>query len=227
MPLVKGVDQQTPDWLQMRIGCVTASRVADVMAKLKKGGEAAARRDYKTEIICEMLTGRAADHYVTPAMEWGIENEKYARNAYEVETGNAVEDGGFALHETITHFGASPDGLVHDDGLVEIKCPTTAVHIDWVAAGVVPPEYQWQMLAQMACAERQWCDFVSYDSRLPDKFQLFVRRFARDEARIKEMEEEVMQFLTECVEQVKKLEKAKFVSLKVDDLEEKLERSLK
>jgi putative phage-type endonuclease len=221
MPLVD-VEQGTSEWLQMRIGCVTAARVADVMAKLKNGGEAAGRRNYKSEIVCEMLTGRAIEHYVTPAMEWGIENEIFARNAYEVVVGE-TERAGFALHEKITRFGASPDGFAGVDGLVEFKCPTTATHLDYIAAGVVPAEYHWQMLAGMACTERRWCDFVSYDPRLPKKFQLFIRRFERDEARICEMENEVEKFLWECVEQVQKMEKSKFVD--ISSTEGKLQES--
>jgi hypothetical protein len=198
----------------------------DLMSKLKNGGESAARRAYKTEIICEMLTGRATDHYVSPAMVWGLDNEIYARNAYEVALGEVVEPGGFAIHERVARFGASPDGLISPDGCVEFKCPTTATHLEYINAGVVPVEYHWQMLAEMACAERQWCDFVSYDPRLPKKFQLFIRRFPRDDKRIAEMEAEVEKFLWECVEQVKKLEKATLVTLKADDLEERLEESL-
>lgn len=223
MPLVD-VEQQSAEWLQMRIGCVTASRVADVMARLKSGGEAMARKNYKAEIICEMLTGRAAEHFVTPAMEWGIDNEQFARNAYEVELETVIEPGGFALHERITRLGASPDGLVGDDGLVEFKCPTTATHLGYIIGGVVPAEYHWQMLCQMACADRQWCDFVSFDPRLPKKLQLFVRRFERDDARIAEMEAEVEKFLWECVEQVKALDKTKFID--VSTLEGKLQESL-
>jgi len=212
MPLVD-VEQGTAEWLVMRIGCVTASRMNDVMAKLKtKDKEAQVRKDYKAAIVCEMLTGRAQDNYVSPAMEWGLDNEIFARNAYEVEV-SPTEPGGFALHASIPRFGASPDGLVGDFGLVEFKCPTTAVHLDYIANGIVPEEYHWQMFAQMSCAERSWCDFVSFDPRLPKKFQLFIRRLDRDDARIAEMEAEVMKFLQECVDAVKLLEKSKMVEL--------------
>jgi len=212
MPIVEGLQQQTAAWIVARIGMVTASRMNDVMSKLKNGKESAARRDYKAEIVCEMLTGRAADHYVSPAMEWGIENERFARTAYELEVA-PTEPGGYATHPTIVRFGASPDGFVGDKGLVELKCPTTAVHLAYIAAGVVPEEYHWQLLAQLACTEREFVDFVSYDLRLPEKFQLFVRRFHRDEERIKQMEDEVVAFLFEVVEQVKVLEKVKLVDV--------------
>jgi putative phage-type endonuclease len=212
MPLVE-VEQGSAEWLLMRVGCVTGSRMADVMAKLKrKDGEAQCRQDYKSEIICETLTGLSSPHYVSKDMEWGIENEIFARSVYEVEVGT-VEPVGFALHPKIKRFGASPDGLVGTDGLVEFKCPNTSTHIEYILRGVVPAEYHWQMLAEMACAERQWCDFVSYDPRLPKKLQLFVRRFARDEQRIAEMEVEVVKFLAEVDEQIDQLMKKTLVDL--------------
>lgn len=224
MPLVE-VEQRSAEWLAMRVGIVTGSRVADVMAKLKrKEGEAQCRADYKAEIVAEILTGRAAQHYVSPSMEWGVENELFARSVYEVELG-AIEPVGFALHSKIARFGASPDGLVGEDGLVEFKCPNTATHIDYIIRGVVPAEYQCQMLAEMACAERQWCDFVSYDPRLPKRLQLFVRRFERDEARICEMEKEVEQFLAEVDELIAKVNACTLVDLDLT-LESQLRASL-
>lgn len=208
MPVVEGIEQQTPEWLQMRVGMVTASRVADALDFLKKGGESAKRRNYRTEIISECLTGRAAEHYVTPAMEWGIENEPVACAAYEMRLDAETDPGGFHIHDQITRFGASPDRLIGEDGLLEIKCPTTAIHIEYIVAGVTPEEYQPQMLAEMACTGRQWCDFVSFDPRLPKKLQLFVRRFPRDNSRIAAMEEEVLKFLEEVIATIKLLEQA-------------------
>lgn len=209
MPIVEWIEQQTPEWLQIRTGMVTASRVADVIAQRKKGtGELKCRADYRTEIVMECLTGRAAEHYVTPAMEFGIENEPLARAAYEIRLDREIEPGGFHIHDKITRFGASPDGLLGDDGLVEIKCPMTETHINWILAGVTPEEYRPQMLAEMACTGRRWCDFVSFDPRLPKKLQLFVRRFQRDDARIAEMESEVLKFLEEVIETIKLLEQA-------------------
>jgi len=225
MPLVEGLEQGTAEWLQMRIGIVTGSRVADVMAKLKrKDGEAQCRADYKAELICERLTGLTYEHYVSPAMEWGLQNEIFARNAYEGAVGD-VQLVGFALHSRINRFGASPDGLVATDGLVQFKCPNTATHIEYIIGGVVPAQYQWQMLAEMACAERQWCDFVSYEPRLPKKLQLFVRRFERDEARIREMESEVEKFLGEADEAIERLNKSTLVDLD-PTLETKLRASI-
>lgn len=206
MPIVE-VEQGTAEWLQMRVGCVSASRVADVLAKLKtKDAEAKTRQDYKSALVCERLTGRPSDNYVSPAMEWGIENECLAKAAYEVETGNDVEPAGLAMHESIKWLVASPDGLVAHDGLIECKCPNTTTHINYILSGVVPAEYQAQMLCQMACTGRQWCDFVSYDPRLPKRLQLFVRRFPRDDQRIAEMEAEVVKFLAEVEELMASLE---------------------
>lgn len=212
MPIVEGVEQQTAEWLQMRIGCVTGSRVADVMNKLKGGGESQKRKDYKAQLICEILTGKATEHFVTQAMEWGIDNEPFAREAYGIEVAE-VEKVGFALHPTIERFGASPDGLVGSDGLVEFKCPQTATHIEYVIAGIVPSQYEWQMLAEMVCAERQWCDFVSFDPRLPKGLQLFVRRFQRDDARIAEMEKEVWKFLDEVAAILNQVSGAKLLDV--------------
>lgn len=206
MPIVEGLEQQTPEWIQMRIGIVTGSRVPDVMAKLKRGtGEAAARRNYRNELVIENLTGRACEHYVTQAMEWGIQQEKFARNAYEVATNAIVEPVGFALHPKIGKFGASPDSLVGDDGVLEIKCPTSETHLEWMLSGVVPVDYEPQMLAEMACTERKWCDFVSYDPRMPDKLQLYIRRLHWDDEKIAAMEQEVCKFLDELADALKSI----------------------
>lgn len=226
MPIVD-VEQQSPDWLAMRVGAVTASRVADVMAKLvRKNGESAARANYKAELVCERLTGLTYDHFTTAAMQWGIDNEPLAKAAYEIETGLEINPAGLAMHRSIKWLMASPDGLVGEDGLVECKCPTTATHIDYIMQGVVPAEYQPQMLCQMACTERKYCDFVSFDPRLPKKLQLFVRRFERDNARITAMEAEIEKFLSEVDEQIAKLKESKLIDLD-GTLETKLRESLR
>jgi putative phage-type endonuclease len=203
------VDQQTPEWLAARIGCVTASRVKDVVAKLKNGKESAARTSYKLELLTEALTGRATEHYVSQAMDFGSENEPLARTTYEIAKGVEVERVGFVLHPTIKRAGASPDGLVGEDGLVEIKVPNTTTHLSYVIGEVVPEEYKPQMMWQMACADRDWCDFVSYDPRLPEDFGLFVVRYQRDEDVIKEMEFAVQTFINELNEMCGKLLKHK------------------
>ncbi len=199
--------QGSEEWLASRAGKVTASRIADVMAKIKTG-EAAARRDYRAQIVAEILTGKPQEGgFVNAEMQWGTEQEPFARAAYEVARDVMVDQVGLVLHPQIDRAAASPDGLV-SDGLVEIKCPKTATHLQYLIDGGVPKQYQPQMLWQMACAERAWCDFVSFDPRLPERLQMFVVRFQRDDAKIKEMEAEVLSFLAEVDGVLAKLEAA-------------------
>jgi putative phage-type endonuclease len=195
--IIEGLEQQTPEWYTMRKGMVTGSRVADIVTRLKKGGYSAARQTYLMEIACARLTGLMPDHHVSPAMEWGIANEPFARAAFELANDCMVESIGFAIHPKIEYFGASPDGLIGEEGVLEIKCPTSDTHLSYILAGVVPVEYCPQMLAEMACTERQFCDFVSFDPRMPENLQLFMRRFHRDDKLIAMMEEEVQIFLGE------------------------------
>jgi hypothetical protein len=196
-PMIFECEHGSPEWLRARCGIVTASRCVDLLATTKKGTEAAARRNYRAELIAEILTGRAAQHYVTREMEWGIEQEQYARAAYEIHSNIFVETPGFVLHPTVDRFGASPDGLVGDLGLVQIKCPNTSTHLEYMLAGAIPLEHAPQMLAEMACAGRMWNDFVSFDPRLPPHLQLFVKRYYRDDALIAQLEQAVTQFNAE------------------------------
>lgn len=213
--MIVDCEQGTAEWIQLRTGMVTASRMADVISKLKpKKGEApeavkykAEHANYLTELVCESLTGRAQDHYVSPAMQWGTDMEPLARAAYEDAKDVIVDTVGFATHPTVKRFGASPDGLIGTDGLVEFKCPLTATHITWFLEGKVPEDYQPQMLAEMACTERQWCDFVSFDPRLPKKLRMYCVRFRRDEERINAMEAEVEKFLAEVDDTISLLDK--------------------
>lgn len=207
--IVEDLLQGSPQWLAMRCGIPTASRLRDILP-LKRGGESQARRDYKAEIVCEILTNKTAEHFVSPAMQWGLDNEMLAREAYANAMDVEVGQIGFALHDTITKFGASPDGVIGDDGLLEIKCPTTATHLEYIIGGVVPEEYRPQMYGQMACMpERQWNDFVSYDPRMPKKYRLFVRRLTRDEGNIAALEGEVVKFNAEIALMLEELAKAK------------------
>ena len=198
--------QGSADWFAARIGKVTASRLSDVMATIKSG-EAAARANYRAELVAERLTGVQAESYTSPDMERGTEMEPFARAAYEAHRLVMVDQVGFIDHPTIPNTGASPDGLVGDKGLLEIKVPKTATHIGYLTAGVVPSKYQPQMLWQMACTGREWCDFVSYEPRLPGNLALFVVRFERDDKRIYEMESEVLLFLNEIEQTIDKLNK--------------------
>jgi putative phage-type endonuclease len=198
------MDQRTEEWFAARAGKVTASRVADVMARTKSG-YSASRANYMAQLICERLTGSPSEMFQNAAMAWGTEQEPAARGAYEARTGVLVQEVGFVPHPTIEGAGASPDGLVDPNGLVEIKCPNTATHIDTLIGNEPPGKYRWQMMMQMACTGRQWCDFVSYDPRMPEKMQLFVTRLHRDDKAIFEMESEIRKFLAELEAKIETL----------------------
>ena len=225
MPIVDCV-QHSPEWLASRCGRVTGSRMADVMSYLKRGGESQARKDYRSELVCEILTGMTPEHYVSPAWQFGIDNELLARAAYEIERDVIVEEVGFAIHPTILRCGASPDGLLPDGGVLEIKCPNTSTHIEYICAGLPPEQYRWQMFAEMACCERQWCDFVSYDARLPKDLRLFIVRLAWHDELIRQMEAEVLKFLAETDEVIAMLKTADPAKGIPPSLETKLQRSL-
>jgi putative phage-type endonuclease len=196
--------QGTPEWFAQRLGKVTASRVADVIAKTKSG-YSTSRANYMAQLVAERLTGQAAESFSNAAMQHGTETEPLARMAYETETGLMVTEVAMIDHPTIAMSGASPDGLVQSDGLVEIKCPNTATHIDTLLYGEAPAKYKPQMQWQIACTGRKWCDFVSFDPRLPEDMQLFVKRVERDDAYIAELEAEIKQFLGEVETTVQKL----------------------
>jgi putative phage-type endonuclease len=186
-------EQGTAQWLEARHGKITASRIKDVLDHIKTG-EGAKRRNYRIEQMAERLSGRSEDHYTSPEMMWGTEMEPYARAAYEVESGNMVDQVGFVLHPTFDFAGASPDGLIGQHGCFEAKCPKTTTHLKWMMAGIVPEEHQDQCLWVMRCAGREWCDFVSYDPRLPKGLKLFTQRLMRDEERIQKIEAAVIAF---------------------------------
>jgi putative phage-type endonuclease len=161
-----------------------------------------------SELICERLTGKRTAFFQTAAMAWGTNTEPMAALAYEAKTGNLVEGVGFVPHPTIDMAGASPDGLVDHDGLIEIKCPNTSTHLDTVLASTPPAQYVAQMQWQMACTGRQWCDFISYDPRLPEKMQIFIQRVMRDDAMIENLEKEVNLFLKEIGDKIALLDAA-------------------
>ena len=201
------IAQGTPEWLAERAGKVTASMISAVLMK----PETAGYRDYQAQLVAELLTGKPqGSDYSNANMVYGTETESLARSAYEVHTDFVVDEVGLCQHPTIIRSGASPDGLVGTDGLVEIKCPKVKTHIDYLLAGVVPSKYKNQMMYQMACTGRQWCDFVSY---CPDLIglQLFIVRFYRDPARILELEDAVVAFLDAADVILLKLNKLKKV----------------
>lgn len=190
-------EQRSGQWFSERTGKLTASRMAEAMAFLKNGKPAAERKKLMRELLGERLTDQIATRHVTPAMQWGIDNEGAAKEAYTAKTGRAVTPCAFFDHPTIENFGATPDALVGVDGLLETKCPTTAVHLDYLLDAVVPEEYQPQMTAQLLCTGRQWCDFVSYDPRLPPRQRVFLIRFQPDDEYRKKVEDAAVQFLSE------------------------------
>ena len=196
--------QRTTEWHQARLGKVTASRVADVIAKTKTG-YGASRANYMAELVCERLTGNPTEGFTSPAMAWGTDQEPHARAAYSARTGRLVEEVGFIDHPSIVDSGASPDGLV-DDGLVEIKCPNTSTMLDWILERTVPGKHVTQMQWQMACTGATFGDFVAYDPRLPAHLQLLIIRVPRDDAYISMLADEVRKFLAELDTKVSQLQ---------------------
>ena len=190
------IEQGSPEWLAERVGKVTASRMADLMARTKTG-YGASRANYMAELVAERLTGKPAERFTNDAMRWGTDNESAARDAYAFMTDVTVELAGFVPHPMIADTGASPDGYVGEHGLVEIKAPNTATHIDTLLSETVADKYVKQMHWQMACTGRQFCDFVSFDPRMPASMQLFVQRIDRRDDLVAEMEDEVRKFLAE------------------------------
>ena len=198
------MEQKSEEWFTARLGKVTASRVADVIAKTKSG-YSASRDNYMAQLICERLTGQQGESFTNAAMTWGTETEPLARSAFEAYADVMVEEVGFVPHPSIEMSGASPDGLVGLFGMLEIKCPNTATHIDTLLSQTVPGKYITQMQWQMRCCERQWCEFVSFDPRLPQDLQLFVKRVEFDPEYVAMLEKEVIQFLAELDDKVNKL----------------------
>jgi len=188
--------QRSPEWHAIRLGKVTASRIADVCARTKTGW-GASRKNYLAELVAERLTGVKVEGFTNAAMQWGTEIEPEARVAYEFYRDASVSQVGFVPHPTIGDTGASPDGLVEQDGLVELKCPNTATHIETLLGGSIPEKYVLQMQWQMACTGRLWCDFASYDPRLPESMRLHVDRVHRQDGAIDAIEKDVTSFLNE------------------------------
>jgi putative phage-type endonuclease len=198
------MEQRTEEWFAARCGKVTASRVADIIAKTKTGASAS-RDNYLAQLVCERMTGKPAESYSNAAMQWGTDTEPFARAAYEARMDLLVTEVGFIDHPWITMSGASPDGLANE-GMVEIKCPNTATHIDTLLSQTVPAKYITQMMWQMACADRPWADFVSFDPRLPERHQLFIKRINYDPEMVNMLENSVIQFLGDVDLKIQQLE---------------------
>lgn len=198
------MQQGSDEWRAARLGKVTASRLGDLLARTKTG-YGASRANYMAELIAERLTGVPAQNYINAAMQHGTDTEPQARAAYEFFIGAQVIEIGFVDHPTVPMCGASPDGLIGEEGCVEIKCPNTATHIDTLLGGSIPQKYQDQMQWQMACTNRFWCDFVSFDPRLPATLQFFHAREQRDDNRIVEIRQSIELFLAEMDAKLAKL----------------------
>lgn len=188
--------QGSPEWFAQRLGKVTASRVADVIAKTKSGW-GASRANYMAQLVAERLTGTAVESFSNAAMQWGTDMEPEARATYEFFTNASVEEASFVPHPTIGETGASPDGYVGDDGLLEIKCPNTSTHIETLLSGSVAGKYVTQIQWQLACTGRAWADFVSFDPRMPATMNIFIKRVPRDDAAIASLEADIIDFLNE------------------------------
>ena len=199
------IEQRTTEWFAQRCGHLTASRIADMMARTQKGW-GASRANYAAQLIAERLTGVAESGFTSAAMQHGIDTEAAARAAYGFMQDVEVVEAPFVLHPRLAWSGASPDGFVGDDGLIEIKCPNTATHITTLRGGEIPDKYIKQMQWQMACAEKDWCDFVSFDPRMPVEMQLHIQRVDRDNDLIAEIESAAIGFLDEIAATVAELE---------------------
>jgi len=201
------VEQGTPEWFAARLGKVGASMVADATARTKTGW-GSSRANLAARLVAERLTGNLTETFKSEAMKWGNDQEPAAREMYAFVHGAEVRKVGLVLHPTIDMACASPDGIVGDAGLVEIKCPNTATHISTLLGGSIDGGYAKQMQWQMACTGRQWCDFVSFDPRMPAEMQLHVTRIDRDPVMICELEKQVSEFLAEVDATVSRLVEA-------------------
>ena len=190
------MEQRTEEWFAARLGKVTASRVGDVMAKTKSG-YSASRANYMAQLVVERMTGKAPEMFTNSAMQWGTDTEPLARAAYEAHNNVMVDEVGFIDHPTIPMSGASPDGLIGEHGMLEIKCPNTATHIETLLTNKIDEKYILQMQWQMACTGRQWCDFVSFDPRMETELQLKIIPIKRNVELISEIEFEINVFLNE------------------------------
>lgn len=202
------MEQRSPEWYAARCGKVGASRIADIVARTKSG-YAASRANYMAELVVERLTGKNTEGFTNAAMQWGVDQEPYARAAYEAKTGELVTETGWVQHPTISGAGASPDGLIGTAGVLELKSPNTATHIDYLLSKEPPQKYWYQMQWQMRCCGATFADWVSYDPRMPEGLQLLIVRVERDDDCIKMLEAEVTAFLTELEAKVNALKEMK------------------
>lgn len=197
------MEQRSSEWLKAKLGKVGCSRLGDVLAIGRNGQPLQSRHDYMMDLLCERITGQTADHFKTAAMEWGVEYEPQARTEYEARNGVLVDEDGGMEHPTISGWWCSPDGLVGDDGGIEIKCPNTKTHVDTLLTGEIKQQYIYQMTGAVIIYNRKWWDFVSYDPRIGDDLGYFCRRFYRDKLPVQEVTDGVIKFLDD-LEQLEK-----------------------
>lgn len=198
------MEQRSDEWFKARLGKATGSKFHDICS-FTRSGESAYRRNYRYQLIAERLTGEKQDFYMNAAMQWGVDNEDSARLAYEFATGNVVEEAGFIEHPTIKDAGISPDGLIGDDGGVEIKCPETATHIQTLTTNEVPSKYMEQVDGAMWVTGRKWWDFVSYDPRMPEDLAMVIIRVERSNARLRSLETNIVDFLEEVDQELERV----------------------
>lgn len=208
---MSGAEQRSDGWFADRLGCVTASRIKDV-AKIQKNGNFYATRDtYKNQLISEILTG--VNHKINPTehMHHGTVTEPAAIEVYRgLVWEDIVASPPFVRHPFIERSGASPDVLVGDDGICEIKCPATTTHVMTLRENAMPEDHKYQIQWQLACTGRKYADFMSFDPRLPEKYQIFIQRVDRDDVFIRELETIVRKFLAEIDAEIKSLTEANF-----------------
>ena len=203
--IISTAAQRSPEWFAVRAGKATASAFADILATVK-AGESASRKNYRLQLVTERLTGLPSESFTNAEMRWGIDHEDEAREAYMAHTGTLVDESGF-MYRNYLEAGCSPDGLIDDDGMLEIKCPNSVTHVEYMEADELPSKYVAQVQGQLWIAGRQWCDFVSFDPRMPEKLRLFVVRVERDDAYIQALKAEVLRFMGEVQDMEQRLRK--------------------
>ncbi|AQX28205.1 MULTISPECIES: lambda exonuclease family protein [unclassified Bartonella] len=200
--------QRTAEWFQAHLGKVTTSNIYNLLNKTAKGLPTSKYEEYKIKLMTERLVGEISHSYTTSAMQRGIEYEEDALKEYAFIYDTEVTQCGFIQHPTIQMVGASSDGFVGENGLVEIKCPRSVNHLRFWITEKIKPEYLAQMHFQMACTGRQWCDFVSYDPRFSGQsahLRLKVQRIHRNDEQIEAINQAVETFLEEIEQEIKQI----------------------
>ena len=201
MEIIKDIEQGSPEWFALRYGWITASKFKDV----KAGGAGKTRKSYMYQLAAEAITGERIETYSNEYMEWGTATEPQARAMYELDSGNTVEEVSFIKLNEVDKIGCSPDGLIGDDGMIEIKCPKTTTQIETYLSGKMPSGHRAQVQGQLWVSGRQWTDFVSFDPRIDGASSYFCVRVERDEEYIKELSRACHDFAIELQAMVEKL----------------------